>query len=178
MGLPYTWGCNIFHPRSPSFPPPFHWFQSSWSSIFKWFIDVFRGSWYTRVGDDAMTIEYSFLFKNNTCKLVSLPHGRNLVWCKWVYRSNYIVGGSIDKYKAHRVAKDFSHVEGIDYSKTFSPMVKMDSVHLVLNLTASQGWLVFQMDVKSTFYMMICMRRFIWSSLSILSRIPHLFVGL
>jgi hypothetical protein len=49
------------------------------------------------------------------------------------------------------VAKGFSQVEGIDYSETFAPIAKMNSIHLVLSLVASQGWSVYQMDVKSAF---------------------------
>jgi hypothetical protein len=45
----------------------------------------------------------------------------------------------------------FSQVEGIDYSETFSPISKMNSICLVLSLVASQGWSVYQMDVKSVF---------------------------
>ncbi|KAH9288006.1 hypothetical protein KI387_032123, partial [Taxus chinensis] len=99
--------------------------------------------------DDAMTAEYSSLMKNHTWDLVSLPKGRNMVRCKWVYRTKYTVDGSIDKYKAHLVAKGFSQVEGIDYSETFAPVAKMDFVRLVLVISASQGWPVYQMDVKS-----------------------------
>lgn len=96
-------------------------------------------------------IDYSSLLKNNTWELVPLPHGRNLVWCKWVYQTKYEIDGTIDMDKAHLVAKGFSQVEGINYFDTFTPMAKMDSVHLVLALIATELWLVFQMDVKSTF---------------------------
>jgi hypothetical protein len=49
------------------------------------------------------------------------------------------------------VSKGFSQVEGIDYNETFSPIAKMNSIHLVLALAASHKWEVHQMDVKSTF---------------------------
>ncbi|KAH9294641.1 hypothetical protein KI387_038229, partial [Taxus chinensis] len=39
----------------------------------------------------------------------------------------------------------------IDYSETFAPISKMDYVCLVLAIAASQGWPVYQMDVKSAF---------------------------
>jgi len=98
-----------------------------------------------------MMEEYSSLMKNHTWDLVPIPTGRKLVRCKCVYRTKYAVDGSIDKYKARLVAKGFSWVEGIDYSETFSPIGKMDSVHLVLSIATSQGWPMYQMDVKSAF---------------------------
>ena len=74
-----------------------------------------------------------------------------MVWYWWVYRTKYVADGSIDRYKTHLVVKGFSQVEGIEYSKTFSPITKMNSIYLVLSLATSHGWIVFQMDVKSVF---------------------------
>eukprot|EP00253_Pinus_taeda_P002291 PITA_02291 len=98
-----------------------------------------------------MNEEYRSLLANDTWDLVPLPKGRKLVRCKWVYRTKYGPDGKVDKHKARLVAKGFSQVEGIDYTKTFSPVAKMNSIHLVLSLVASFKWEVHQMDVKSTF---------------------------
>ena len=57
----------------------------------------------------------------------------------------------MDKNKARLVAKGFSHVLGIDYTKTFAPVAKMNSIRLTLATAAAQGWVVHQMDVKSAF---------------------------
>ena len=81
--------------------------------------------------------------KNHTWDLCSLPKGRKLVRCRWVYRTKYAADGSIDRYKTRLVAKGFSQVEGIDYSETFAPVAKMNSIRLVLSLVASQGWTVY-----------------------------------
>jgi hypothetical protein len=56
--------------------------------------------------------------------LVPLPKVRKLVQCKWVYQTKYATNGTIDKYKDRLVAKDFSQVEGINYSETFAPVAK------------------------------------------------------
>ena len=87
-----------------------------------------------------MDEEYSSLIKNHTCDLHPLSKGRKLVQCRWVYRTKYVADGSIDKYKAHIVAKSFSQIEGIDYSDTFASIAKMNSIRLVLSLATSQGW--------------------------------------
>jgi len=86
-----------------------------------------------------MTSKYSSLLKNHTWYLIHLPKGQNLVHCKWVYITKYAADGSIDKHKAHLMAKVFSQAEGIDYSETFSPVSKMNSISLVLSLVSSQG---------------------------------------
>ena len=101
--------------------------------------------------DAAMNEEYRSLMVNDTWDLVPLPKGRKLVRCKWVYRTKYATDGSVDKHKARLVAKGFSQVEGLDYTETFAPVAKMNSIRLVLSLAASYRWEVHQMDVKSAF---------------------------
>eukprot|EP00253_Pinus_taeda_P007367 PITA_07367 len=98
-----------------------------------------------------MNEEYHSLLANDTWDFVPLPKGRKLVRCKWVYRTKYGPDGKVDKHKARLVAKGFSQVEGIDYTETFSPVAKMNSIRLVFSLAASLKWEVHQMDVKSAF---------------------------
>jgi hypothetical protein len=101
--------------------------------------------------DTTMNEEYRSLMENDTWDLVPLPKGRKLVRCKWVYRTKCASNRSVERHKARLVAKGFSQVEEIDYNETFSPIEKMNSIHLVLSLAASHKWEVHQMDVKSTF---------------------------
>ena len=78
--------------------------------------------------------------KNTTWELVSLPPRRKLVQCKWMFRTKVAADGSTWKYKAILVAKFFSHVQGVDYHETFAPVAKMDSIRLVLAISASKHW--------------------------------------
>jgi hypothetical protein len=45
--------------------------------------------------------------------------------------------------------KGFSQQEGIEYTETFSPIVNMNYVQLILSLASLFGWLIHQMDVKN-----------------------------
>eukprot|EP00253_Pinus_taeda_P018946 PITA_18946 len=98
-----------------------------------------------------MNEEYLSLLENDTWDLVPLPKGRKLVRCEWVYRTKFGPDGKVDKHKAHLVSKRFSQVEGIDYTKSFSHVAKMNSILHVFSLSPSFKWEVHQMDVKSTF---------------------------
>eukprot|EP00253_Pinus_taeda_P027355 PITA_27355 len=98
-----------------------------------------------------MNEEYHSLLANDTWVLVPLREGRKLVKCKWVYRTKYGPYGKVDKHKARLVAKGFPQVEGNEYTETFSPVAKMNSICLVLSLAASFKWDVHQMDVKYAF---------------------------
>ena len=49
------------------------------------------------------------------------------------------------------VANFFSQFQGVDYHENFAPVAKMDSIRLVLAISASKHWEVHHMDVKSDF---------------------------
>ena len=98
-----------------------------------------------------MQKEYNSLLKNQTWDLVSLPLGRKLVRCRWVYRTKSTMDGEISRYKAMLITKGFQQVHGIDYDETFSPVVKMDSICFSLAIATTKGWEVHQMDMKNAF---------------------------
>ena len=49
------------------------------------------------------------------------------------------------------MAKGFSQVEGIDYSDIFSPVVRFETVRLMLALAALEDWYMSGVDVKTAF---------------------------
>jgi len=57
----------------------------------------------------------------------------------------------IDKFKAHLVAKGFTQIEGVDYEETFSPVVRIASIRLLIALVSHLDLKLTQMDVKTTF---------------------------
>jgi len=59
--------------------------------------------------------------------------------------------GSINKYKARIVVKGYAQIFGVDYSDTFAPVARLDTIRLLLAIAAQNGWKVFQLDVKSSF---------------------------
>ena len=71
--------------------------------------------------------------------------------CKWVYKLKLHSDGIIARYKARLVAKCFHQKVGVDYSETFSPVVKPATVRLVLSITVSCKWPLRQLDVSNAF---------------------------
>ena len=59
--------------------------------------------------------------------------------------------GNVHIYKARLVAKGFRQVQGVDYDETFSPVVMLKSVRIILAITAHFDYEIWQMDVKTTF---------------------------
>ena len=87
-----------------------------------------------------MNDEFNALVRNGTWEIVSYTFMQNLVGCKWVFRIKQLLDGSVDRYKAKLVAKGFHQRPGVDYHDTFSLVVKLTTIRLVLSLTVNKGW--------------------------------------
>lgn len=59
--------------------------------------------------------------------------------------------GSIDRHKARLVDKGFKQRYDLDYSSTFSPVVKPTTERLILALVVSHGWSLRQIDIHNAF---------------------------
>ena len=99
----------------------------------------------------AMQDEFDALIRNKTWSLVPMDPEYKLVGCKWVFRTKYNIDGSVSKYKARLVAKGFHQRASIDYSETFSHVVKSSTVRVILSLAVMQSWNVRQIDVNNAF---------------------------
>ncbi|CAJ2651427.1 unnamed protein product [Trifolium pratense] len=100
---------------------------------------------------EAVLEEMKALEKNKTWSVMTLPDGKKTVGCKWVFTVKYNSDGSIERYKARLVAKGFTQTYGIDYSETFAPVAKLNTVRILLSLAANLDWPLHQLDVKNAF---------------------------
>ena len=79
------------------------------------------------------------------------PDGYRPITLKWVFKLKKDELGAVIKHKAWLVAHGFVQQVGIDFDDAFTPVVRIESVHVLLMLEAQEGWQVHHMDVKSTF---------------------------
>uniref|UniRef100_A0A2N9J7I7 Integrase catalytic domain-containing protein n=1 Tax=Fagus sylvatica TaxID=28930 RepID=A0A2N9J7I7_FAGSY len=100
---------------------------------------------------NAMKEEMNSMKSNGVWDLVELPNGVKAIGCKWVFKTKKDSLGNIERYKARLVAKGFTQKEGIDYTETFSPVSKKDSLRVILALVAHFDLELQQMDVKTAF---------------------------
>jgi hypothetical protein len=99
----------------------------------------------------AMEEEYDALIANNTWELVPRLVGSNVITGKWIFKHKFNSDGTLERYKARWVLRDFTQQPGIDYDETFGPVVKPATVRTVLSLAVSRSWPIHQLDIKNVF---------------------------
>jgi hypothetical protein len=103
------------------------------------------------VSHSGIEVEMDALRRNHTWDVVDIPTDRKMVDSKWVFKIKRLSDGSVDKFKPRLVAKGFSQIQGLDYYETFAPVVRFDSMRLLLSIVAANGFLPHQLDIKAAF---------------------------
>src|SRR5438105_762283 len=99
---------------------------------------------------EAIRSEMDSILANGTWEIIDRPYGCKPVGCKWVFKKKLRPDGTIEKYKARLVAKDYTQKEGEDFFDTYSPVARLTTIRVLLSLAASYDLLVHQ-DVKTAF---------------------------
>jgi hypothetical protein len=100
---------------------------------------------------NAMQEEIAAIEKNNTWQLVEKPNDKEPIGVKWVYKLKHNPDGSIQRAKSRLVVKGYAQQPRIDYSETFAPVARLDTVRTIIAVAAQKGWNLYQLDVKSAF---------------------------
>jgi hypothetical protein len=73
------------------------------------------------------------------------------ITCKWVYKVMTRSDGSLERYKAHLVARGFQQEQGRDYDETFALIAHMTTIRTLLVVASIREWSISQLDVKNAF---------------------------
>lgn len=117
-----------------------HWIPTTWQQAMK------HPKWRA-----AMLAEFNSTVQNRTWDLVSVTEHMNIVGCRWIFTIKYNPDGTIDRYKARIVAKGYHQQPGVDFTDTFSPVIKPTTIRLILGLAVNKSWPVRQVDVNTAF---------------------------
>ena len=100
----------------------------------------------------AMQREFDSLEDRKAFERTTLPHGRKAVGVRWTYDYKYNPDGSIirGKEKARLVAQGFSQ-RPEDYGETYAPVVKLNSVRILLSFANQYDLEIMSFDVKTAF---------------------------
>jgi hypothetical protein len=89
--------------------------------------------------------------KNGTWSLEPLPAGRQAIGTRWVFKVKPGHLTTPPRYKSRFVAKGYAQIKGIDYEETYSPVVRYDSLRVILSMCAVLDLEMSQLDIKTAF---------------------------
>lgn len=98
-----------------------------------------------------MTDEYRAMIDNDTWRLVPWSPDANVVIGKWIFKHKFHSDGILACHKAHWVVRGFSQPHDVDYDVTFSLVVKLVTICVVLSIIAFRSQPIRQLDVKNVF---------------------------
>ncbi|GJU29218.1 putative nucleotidyltransferase, ribonuclease H [Tanacetum coccineum] len=78
---------------------------------------------------------------------------KRAIGTKWVYRNKKDERGIVIKNKAILVAQGYTQEEGINYDEVYAPVARIEAIWLFLAYASFKYFIVYQMDVKSAFFM-------------------------
>ena len=80
------------------------------------------------------------------CPEVSCLRRANVIGSKWAFKLK-----PDNKRNARIVAKGWNQVHGREYYETYAPVCRLQSIRMVLAITAYKNWEVIQVDVNTAF---------------------------
>ena len=83
--------------------------------------------------------------------MAELPKSRQTINNKWIFVVKRNPDGLIERYKARLVIKGCNQKSGIDYYDTFSPIARLETIRLILSITAKHNMKLKHFDVASAF---------------------------
>ena len=82
---------------------------------------------------------------------VSLPANRQVISTKWVLKKKRDGNNNIIRYKVHVVIKGYSQIAGLDFTETFAPVVRIESIRTLLAIAAFYNLYILHADAKTAF---------------------------
>jgi hypothetical protein len=82
----------------------------------------------------AMAEEIKALTHNCIFKLKPLPPSWKAIRACWLFKLKQLANSMINQFKACWVGKGYLQWPGVNFDKTFSPVVQMENLHLLLTI--------------------------------------------
>jgi hypothetical protein len=98
----------------------------------------------------AMQEELNNFKHNKVWSLVEIAK-LNVEGIKWVFCNKQDEYEVVIRNKARLVAKGYSQVECLNFDETFSPIYRLESIHILLAYATHHCFKLYQIDVKSAF---------------------------
>ncbi|GKB13303.1 retrotransposon protein, putative, ty1-copia subclass, partial [Tanacetum coccineum] len=100
---------------------------------------------------NAMNVKIQSMKDNEVWDLVDLPPNRKTVGSKWIFKKKTDMDEAVHTYKARLVAKGYTQTPWFDYEETFSPIVDIRDIRILIAIATFYDYKIWQMDVKTAF---------------------------
>ncbi|KAI1001557.1 hypothetical protein K3495_g6646 [Podosphaera aphanis] len=101
-----------------------------------------RDKWQGAIDEEFQSLKA----KNVFIPVLHVPHNRKPIGSRWVFTVQ-----SDGRFKARLVAQGFDQIPGVDYYETYSPILRMDSLRILLAVATFYDWEIDQVDVKTAY---------------------------
>ncbi|KAI3820245.1 hypothetical protein L1987_07789 [Smallanthus sonchifolius] len=100
---------------------------------------------------EAMQDELSQFRKLHVWDLVDFPKGEHPIGTRRVFKCKTDDRHDVVRNKARLVVQGFYQQKGLDYTKVYAPVARIEAIRLFLAYASYVGFKVYQLDVKSAF---------------------------
>nr|GFC00426.1 retrovirus-related Pol polyprotein from transposon TNT 1-94 [Tanacetum cinerariifolium] len=83
--------------------------------------------------------------------LVPAPYNISPLTLKWLFKNKHNEEQTAIRNKSRLVVRGYHQEKGIDFEESFALVARMEAIRIFLAYTAHESFIVFQMDVKTTF---------------------------
>ena len=95
--------------------------------------------------------ELNQFVRNDVWKLAPRPEGVHVIGTKWIFKNKTDEDGEIIQNKSRLVAQGYTQVEEVDFDESFTPMARLESIHILMSIACTMNFKLYQMDVKCAF---------------------------
>lgn len=101
--------------------------------------------WRKAMDEEMRSLEY-----NKTWDLIDRPLNQHIISSKWVFKKK-IDSSNIIRFKARLVARGFSQTREINYDETYSPVVRTETIRILLAMVTKLNMHVQHFDIKTAY---------------------------
>ncbi|GKD20880.1 retrovirus-related pol polyprotein from transposon TNT 1-94 [Tanacetum coccineum] len=100
---------------------------------------------------DSMKEELLQFKRPNVWELVPLSDNVKAFTLKWLFKNKHAEEKTVIRNKTRLVVREYRQEEGIDFEESFALVTRMEAIRIFLAYAAHKSFIMFQMDVKTSF---------------------------
>ena len=75
----------------------------------------------------------------------------HIIDTKWIFKNKTDEDREMIRNKSRLVAQGYTQVEGVYFDESFTPVARLESIHILMSIACIMNFKLYQMDVKCEF---------------------------